>query len=118
MSGHLRTAAAIVLAISMATLASGGAAAFAFEDISGKWCATGGTEQFDRENLVVILKQNGERYVFPIVKYEPGAAFLRVVWKNGKGEEVHTDFAEFSADRRSMVQLSSDAGPRREFHRC
>ena len=118
MSGHFRTAATIVLAISMATLASGGAAAFAFEDISGKWCTTGGTEQFDRENLVAILKSSGERHVFPIVGYRAGDTALTVLWKNAKGQQVSTDFGEFSADSRPMVQLPSNAGPRREFHRC
>ena len=41
-----------------------------------------------------------------------------VTWKDGKGETVHTDFGEFSADGRRMVQFKNEAGPRREFRRC
>jgi hypothetical protein len=33
-------------------------------------------------------------------------------------EQFITEFGEFSADRRSMVQLENDVGPRREFQRC
>jgi hypothetical protein len=99
-------------------LACADASALEFADISGKWCTAGGSEQFNRDNLIAIPASTGERRVFPIVGYDFTGTQVTVTWKDAKGESVHTDFAEFSADRRRMVQLPSDAGPRREFRRC
>ena len=93
------------------------AAAHKFEDIAGKWCTAGGTEQFDRENLIAVVASTGERRVYPIVGYEYLDDKIRVTWKD-KEKPVHADYAEFSRDGRRMVQLKNDAGPRRELHRC
>jgi hypothetical protein len=95
----------------------GGATAHTFEDIAGKWCTAGGSEQFERENLVAVIASTGERRVFPIVGYEYIDDLIRVTWKD-KEKSVHADYAEFSRDGRQMVQLKNTAGPRREFHRC
>jgi hypothetical protein len=92
------------------------AAALGFEDIAGKWCTTGGSEQFDRNNLTAVIASTGEQRVFAILNYDFQADLIRVTWRNAKGESVHTDFAEF--DGGAMVQLENDAGPRREFRRC
>jgi hypothetical protein len=92
------------------------AAAIGFEDIAGRWCTTGGSEQFDRDNLVAVVASTGERRVFAIVDYDFRADLIRVTWRNAKGASVHTDFTEFAGD--GMVQLESEAGPRREFRRC
>jgi hypothetical protein len=94
------------------------ASALEFADISGKWCTAGGSERFDRDNLIAIPTSTGERRVYPIVRYDFAATQVTVTWKDAKGESVHTDFAEFSTDRRRMVQVASEAGPRREFRRC
>ena len=94
------------------------AAALTFESIAGKWCTAGGSEQFDQENLTAIVAANGERRVYPIVSYDYQENLIRVTWRNQKGENVHTDFAEFSGDGQHMVQLKNEAGPRREFTRC
>ena len=94
------------------------AEAVTFESIAGKWCTAGGSEQFDRNNLIAILSSNGERHVFPIERYDFTDSMVTVTWKNAKSESVHTNFSEFSADGRRMVQLKNEAGPRREFHRC
>ncbi len=92
------------------------AAALSFEDISGKWCTQGGSEQFDRDNLTAVVAGSSERRVFAILNYDFQADLIRVTWRNAKGESVHTDFAEFNGT--GMVQLENEAGPRREFRRC
>jgi len=92
------------------------AAALGFEDIAGKWCTSGGSEQFDRENLIAVVASTGERRVFPILDYEYQPDSIRVTWRNAKGERVHTDFAEFNGA--GMVQIENEVGPRREFRRC
>jgi hypothetical protein len=94
------------------------AGAVTFESIAGKWCTAGGTEQFDRNNLIAILSSTGERRVYPIQKYDFTHAMVTVTWKDAKNEISETDFGEFSADGRQMVQLENKKGPRREFHRC
>jgi hypothetical protein len=94
------------------------AAALTFESIAGKWCTAGGSEQFDRNNLIAIPASSRERRVYPIVRYDFTDTEVTVTWKDAKGENVHTDFGEFSADGRRMVQLANEAGPRREFRRC
>jgi hypothetical protein len=89
-----------------------------FEDINGKWCTQGGSEQFDHDNLVAVVASSGERRVYPIVSYDFQSDLVRVTWKNEKGETVHTDFSEFSRNGRRMIQIQNEAGPRREFYRC
>jgi hypothetical protein len=92
------------------------AAALSFEDIAGRWCTAGGSEQFDRSNLIAVVAGTNQQRVFPILEYDFRADLIRVTWRNAKGERVHTDFAEFNGD--VMVQLENEAGPRREFRRC
>jgi hypothetical protein len=92
------------------------AAALSFEDITGKWCTQGGSEQFDRDNLTAVVTGTSEPRVFAILGYDFQANLIRVTWRNAKGESVHTDFAEFHDN--GMVQLENDVGPRREFRRC
>jgi hypothetical protein len=106
----------VLTAIGVFTCAD--ATAVTFEDIAGKWCTTGGSEQFDRKNLIAIPSSSHERRVYPIVRYDFTDTMVTVVWKTKDNENVSTDFAEFSADNRRMVQLKNDAGPRREFRRC
>ena len=97
------------------------ATALGFEDIAGKWCTTGGSEQFDRDNLIALIASTGERRVF----YDPQlrdyqADLIRVTWRNAKGESVHTDFAEFMR-RRQWSSLENDVrrtSRRSEFRRC
>jgi len=93
-------------------------AAYTFENIAGKWCTAGGSEQFDRDNMIAIVARTGERRNYHIVSYEYLDERIRVTWQNAEGKTVHTDFAKFSTDGRQMVQLKFERGPRREFHRC
>ena len=106
-----------------AVLASGffacrSAMAVTFEDIAGKWCTGGGSEQFNRDNLIAVITSTGEQHVFAIVSYDFTGTQATVTWKDAKGGTVHTDFAEFSGDDRRMVQLGTEKTPRRELHRC
>jgi hypothetical protein len=118
-SGKLRNAVLIGLAVlAIGALGTTGAAALTFEDIAGKWCTAGGSEQFDREHLIAVVAGTNERRDFAILDYEFQADLIRVTWRNEKGERVHTDFAEFSPDGQNMVQLQNNAGPRRPFRRC
>jgi hypothetical protein len=116
---EIRNVALVVLIVAaMAALTSTRADALAYEDIAGKWCTSGGTENFDHQNLIAIPSSNHEQRVDPIVRYEFKDSTITVVWKNKEGKEVSTHFGEFSSDGHRMAQLASDAGPRREFHRC
>jgi hypothetical protein len=96
-----------------------GAAALAFEDIAGKWCTSGGSEQFDRDNLIAIRAATGERLVYPVVRYDFTPTQVTVTWTNRKGENVHTDFTfESNPNERLLIQLANTVGPRRELRRC
>jgi hypothetical protein len=116
---QIRNATFLVATVAaVAALPSTRADALAFKDIAGKWCTAGGTEQFDRENLIAIPSSNGERRVHPIVSYDFKESTITVIWKDNQGKTVETSFGEFSANGRQMVQLPTEAGPRREFRRC
>jgi hypothetical protein len=115
--GTLRKAILVGSAVALlGALSCTAAAALGFGDIQGRWCTAGGSEQFDRENLIAVVASTGERRVFPILDYDFQSDLIRVTWRNAKGERVHTDFAEF--DGNGMVQLENEVGPRREFRRC
>jgi hypothetical protein len=115
----LRNAVFIGTAVmAIGALSCTSAAALSFENIHGKWCTQGGSEQFDQDNLVAVVAATGDRRVYPIVSYDYQADTIRVIWKNEKGENVQTDFSEFSRNGRRMVQVPNEVGPRREFYRC
>jgi len=98
--------------------ALGGAAhALSFKDITGKWCGEVSSYVFAPETLTVILLSDNSQRVYPIDGYEYEDDVITVTWKRGDDQFI-TEFGEFSPDRRSMVQLENDVGPRREFRRC
>lgn len=96
------------------------ATALEFKDIAGRWCTSGGTEEFDRDTLTAIpagAKQ--QQHVYPIERYDFHAKSVTIVWRDeARRESYKTDFANFSPDDRRMIQLKTRAGPRRTFHRC
>jgi hypothetical protein len=111
--------AAAMALVAAGVLGCGRADAVEFKDIAGKWCTSGGTEEFDRDNLTAIPAGGNQRRVYPIERYDFGAKKVTVVWRDDtRGESYTTDFANFSADGQRMVQLKNAAGPRRQFHRC
>jgi hypothetical protein len=107
----------------MALLAAGmlggrSAGAVEFKDIAGRWCTSGGIEEFDRDTLTAIPAGSPQR-VYPIERYDFGSKKVTVVWRDdSRGETYTTDFANFSPDGKRMIQLKNAAGPRRQFHRC
>ena len=84
----------------------------------GKWCSTGGSEKFNAKTLTVIRTGERKPIVFKIDRYDANDDTVTVYWTHTDGTKMVTEFSEFSADGRSMVQIKNDAGPRREFHRC
>ena len=116
---HCNVWAAGSALLAIGVLACGGATALEFKDIAGRWCTSGGTEEFDRDTLTATPAETGAQRVYPIERYHFHAKKVTVVWRDAaRGESYSTDFAKFSADGRRMVQLRNVAGPRREFHRC
>ena len=117
MTTRLRTAAIFALTV-VGSLGAGGAArALGFEDIAGKWCGDVSSYLFARDKLTVILLSDGSQRVYPIAKFEYDDDVVSVTWQRGDDQFI-TEFGEFAADRRAMVQLENDVGPRREFRKC
>src|SRR5712692_30972 len=110
--------ASIVAAATAAVMACSPAQALSFNDISGKWCSAGGSEELTRNTLIAIRSSDRARFDFKIEHYEFGETTVTVYWVDTKKQSVNTDFGEFSADGRHMVQFKNEAGPRREFRRC
>jgi len=118
-TGYRSVSVAALAVLALGVVGCGNATAVEFKDISGKWCTRGGTEEFDRDSLTAIPVGTNQRHVYPVERYDFRANNVTVVWRDDKrGESYTTDFANFSADGRHMVQLKNSAGPRREFHRC
>ena len=105
--------------LAFSVIGCGDATAVEFKDIAGRWCTRGGTEQFDRDSLTAVPTETKQPRVYRIERYDFRPSKVTVVWRDdSRGESYTTDFANFSADGRRMVQLRNAAGPRREFHRC
>ena len=117
MSSGLRTIVVAVIVVIAAIAVFSEAQALSARSLYGKWCTAGGSEEFGDTSLIAIPR-SGERHRFRIREYEVGRDAVTVHWTNGKGEHVSTDFGEFSADGKRMVQLRNEEGPRREFRRC
>ena len=106
-----------VLVAAAAAVTAADARSLSARALYGKWCSSGGSEQFDDDTLTAVTR-SGTRHRFKITRYEVTPDTVIVHWINDKGERVSTDFGEFSADRDRMVQMRNEDGPRREFHRC
>jgi len=113
---HLRSILVVAILAAIAGAAAD-ARSLSARALYGKWCTSGGTEEFD-DNYLTAITRSGTRHRFKIRRYEVSDDIVTVHWNNGKGEEVSTDFGEFSEDRSRMVQMRNEEGPRREFHRC
>ena len=109
---------AVALTALAATAAGGGAVALSDNDLLGNWCGTESNYSFNRKVMIVTRRTDSEKLVFDVVAYEPREDRIAVSWQRGDGKVVRTEFAEFSADRKTMAQLSNSGGPRREFKRC
>jgi len=85
---------------------------------SGIGAAPSATTASPRDTLQVTILSNNSVRKYKIDNFEFTSSVVTVNWRSAKDEEVWTKFSEFSADGLNMVQLSNEAGPRREFRRC
>jgi len=112
----------IVRIVFLAAVLSAGfvadATALTYNSIAGRWCGEGLTYTFTTGQLTVEFSNGTPTRYFRIVRYKYPQAMVTIDWINAEGKEVHTDFAEFSANHRFMAQVPNDVGPRRPFHRC
>lgn len=113
-SPKLRAPVVVLAALAAAT----SAVALSDTDLLGNWCGTESNYAFSRKVMIVTRPNDAEKLVFNVVAYEPRGDRIAVSWQRGDGKVVRTEFAEFSADRKTMAQLSNSGGPRREFKRC
>lgn len=113
---HLRNILVVAILAAIAGAAAD-ARSLSARALYGKWCTADGTEEFD-DNYLTAITRSGTRHKFKIRRYEVADDLVIVHWTNAKGEDVSTDFGEFSEDRARMVQMRNENGPRREFHRC
>jgi hypothetical protein len=87
-------------------------------DLLGNWCGGESNYSFTRKMMVVTRPSSSDKLVFDIVAIEPREGRIAVSWQRADGKVVRTEFAEFSSDGKTMVQLPNSGGPRREFRRC
>jgi hypothetical protein len=96
------------------------ASGLTYASIEGKWCTSGGIITFTRKTMIVSFYDKTPSRRYNITKYKPADTTVTVEWMRDR-EEQTTDYSEFSADGKIMVQMpqaSGDKGPRREFRRC
>lgn len=110
----LQGPAITLVALAVATSAM----ALSDTDLLGTWCGAESTYSFSRKVMIVTRPDDSSKLVFNITAIEPREDRIAVSWQRGDGKVVRTEFAEFSADRKSMAQLSNSGGPRRAFKRC
>ena len=87
-------------------------------DLLGNWCGSESNYSFSRKVMVVTRQSDSAKLVFDVVASRAREGRIAVSWQRADGKVVRTEFAEFSADRKKMAQLSNSGGPRREFKRC
>jgi hypothetical protein len=114
MSTILRIA---LLAVALSAGVASEAAALTFKTISGKWCGVTTNYVFTRDSLSVVFLDRSPTRKFKVTNYEDLGDTIKMHWE-ANNEKLFTDFAEFSADNRTMAQQPSEAGPRRPFRRC
>ena len=107
---------AMLAAILSAGLA-GAAHALAFKNIQGKWCGVTTNYEFSADALNVTFLDGSLPLTFKVTGYDYSDDTVTMHWFN-QDKPLFTEFGEFSADGATMVQLKSEVGPRRPFHRC
>jgi len=110
----------LALIVVIAVASSAQARALSHTDILGRWCGDTADYDFSPQSLTVTLHSGNAPRPLRVERYEFSETWV-VIWWERDGKLLNTAFAEFSADRRTMVQLantSGDYGPRRLFRRC
>jgi hypothetical protein len=107
---------AIVLA---AAAAAGPALALSESDIIGTWCGSETNYTIGRKTLTVTWRSDKGRKSFIVDRFAFTEVDVVMYWRrDSETELLSTQFGEFSSDRRRMIQIRNEAGPRREFRRC
>lgn len=96
---------------------AGEAAALTLKNIAGKWCGLTTNYVFTSNSLSVAFHDGSPTRKFKVTRYEYLGTTVKMHWVNN-GKDLFTDFSDFGADGRTMVQQKNDAGPRRPFKRC
>jgi hypothetical protein len=107
---------AIVLAVAGA---ASPALALTDRDILGKWCGSATNYDIGRNRLTVTWRSDKERKKFVVDRFEFTDTGVIMYWRRSADDKLlSTQFGEFSPNRRMMIQIRNEAGPRREFRRC
>src|SRR5262245_3438399 len=81
MRGRIRNALAVVGSLLVfAVLISERAHALSYDDIAGKWCTGAGISQFEPLQLIIVRSSDGQRFVFPVRRYEFADTTITVFW--------------------------------------
>ena len=100
-------------------VAVGPALALSESDILGKWCGSETNYNIGSKTLTVTWRSDNERKKFVVDRFAFTDVDVMMYWRRSANEKLlSTQFGEFSADRRRMIQIRNEAGPRREFRRC
>lgn len=109
----------LIVAFLLVSGAANPALALTDRDILGKWCGSETNYDIGQKTLTVTWKSDKQRKKFVINGFKFSEADVIMHWRRGARDRVlSTQFGEFSADRKVMVQVKSEGGPRREFRRC
>lgn len=107
-----------IVALLLAVAASP-ALALSESDILGKWCGSETNYDIGRKTLTVTWRSDNERKKFIVARFAFTDVDVVMYWRcSAKEKLLSTQFGEFSANRRVMIQIRNEGGPRREFRRC
>ena len=73
--------------------------------------------RFSADALNVTFLDGSPPLTFKVAGYDYSDDTVTMHWFN-QDKPLFTEFGVFSADGTAMVQLKSEVGPRRPFHRC
>lgn len=113
------TQALVAGAVLLAASSVSAAPTFTNNDILGKWCGSDTNYVIGVRVLRVTWKAKKTTGRYLVNHFGFTDTGVTMYWRRGRYERLlSTQFTEFSRDRRTMVQVANDAGPRRAFRRC
>ncbi len=130
MRGLVAAAVIVAMADGAASQGSGAAApragtasTLSYEDILGTWCGAADNPnvtnyELSRQSLIVTFLPDRNKRAFNVDVYEFEPGVVTLYYFPTSKDRRWVKFGEFSADRKQMVQLASEAGPRYVFRRC
>jgi hypothetical protein len=109
----------ILIVVLLLAGVAGPVLALSESDILGKWCGSETNYDIGRKTLAVTWRSDNERKRFVVDRFAFTDVDVIMYWRRSANEGLlSTQFGEFSDNRRRMIQIRNDAGPRREFRRC